>query len=700
MTEYQKPQPKDLPCIFANLVDIYANDDLKPCATKRSQKWRHASSKAAAERLLVYHNYIPELIPLYSSLNSYSICEVHYNQVICTNKFYQNLSGLNIEDTSAIKKKRSREGNILEIHSSTSSKNVDKDYIDTVSPIVQFTEEKISNDDFVSIEEFRRTRYMLELCEQECKQKSQLITDLNNQITRQSHQLEDQNHEIDDLKKRLIEAQVKNNVPYEQWNSHIGQLSHQLKAQTDEIIDLKKELVDSYNKLIEAEDRNKVLVEQWNSRFSNQQKRIDSIIEIAIAERDSLFDDVESLIRNDCRFSLENLVNYTPEIWLNERNQVIVKFIETLTENSYNRDNLNRQKLFKRAIAVDAIYASRHGKYVSEINLAASAIKYSLARSKTVINIDNHITSGGSYFYFQKWLEELSDMEEALPNGLLFIGFDNEQKGQKNYLDRGFNKVIFHIVTSFVAFNMESNNEIQHKDNPWMHNSLSEQQYEELFDFSPEMQEEIDKELYTYLSEILDLLREEKNNSTNVIDALIENNVSNNGFSKHCRNCNEQNIQNRKKNCPHCKAKLPTLEELQEQNVINDVDTSKDTVKSLIFKSSSFENESNIASTSRISITQQPVPDPGVKVPNIYIPDPLNINPNSIENVETILFHIEKISGIKEGNRKWVAVVCDGVPYHHATKLKIKGKFPWLVLIPGQLHEEMNMLKAYVELNW
>ena len=82
----------------------------------------------------------------------------------------------------------------------------------------------------------------------------------------------------------------------------------------------------------------------------------------------------------------------------------------------------------------------------------------------------------------------------------------------------------------------------------------------------------------------------------------------------------------------------------------------------------------------------------------LYIPDPIEINPNSIANVEKVLFHIETISGIKDGTRKWIAVTCDGVPYHHATKLK--EKFPWLVLIPGQLHEEMNMLRAYVELNW
>jgi len=82
-----------------------------------------------------------------------------------------------------------------------------------------------------------------------------------------------------------------------------------------------------------------------------------------------------------------------------------------------------------------------HGKYVSEINLAASAIKYSLAHSKKVVNMDNHITSSGSYSTFQNWLGRLAG-EEPLPNELSFLAFDNEQKGQKN--QHGFNIVIYH----------------------------------------------------------------------------------------------------------------------------------------------------------------------------------------------------------------------------------------------------------------
>ena len=71
-----------------------------------------------------------------------------------------------------------------------------------------------------------------------------------------------------------------------------------------------------------------------------------------------LFNDVDSLFRNTDRFSLENLLNYSPEYWLSKRNKVLVKFIETLTQNEYSDNDLNQEKIFKRAIAVDIIYGA------------------------------------------------------------------------------------------------------------------------------------------------------------------------------------------------------------------------------------------------------------------------------------------------------------------------------------------------------
>ncbi len=76
-----------------------------------------------------------------------------------------------------------------------------------------------------------------------------------------------------------------------------------------------------------------------------------------------------------------------------------MKFLETLTYNR-NEHQYEGEKLFKCAVTVDAIYKSRHLKYVSAINMVASAIKYSLSRSKMIINIDNHFISSGSYTKF------------------------------------------------------------------------------------------------------------------------------------------------------------------------------------------------------------------------------------------------------------------------------------------------------------
>jgi hypothetical protein len=45
----------------------------------------------------------------------------------------------------------------------------------------------------------------------------------------------------------------------------------------------------------------------------------------------------------------------------------------------------------------------------------------------------------------------------------------------------------------------------------------------------------------------------------------------------------------------------------------------------------------------------------------MLILDPLPINPNSIDNVRMALDHIQRISGINKGERKWIAVTCDGV---------------------------------------
>ena len=149
--------------------------------------------------------------------------------------------------------------------------------------------------------------------------------------------------------------------------------------------------------------------------LDDQQDRVKFVMEIAKRERGNVYNDITSLIENQERFGLDSLLEYSPSKWLSERNPIIVKFIQTLTHNE-NEHQSEGEKLFKCAVAVDTIYGSRHLKYVSAFNMAASAVKYSLARSKMVIDIDNHTMYSGSYSKFTNWLESLATEQPPLPN--------------------------------------------------------------------------------------------------------------------------------------------------------------------------------------------------------------------------------------------------------------------------------------------
>ncbi|RHZ80675.1 hypothetical protein Glove_132g173 [Diversispora epigaea] len=632
-SQVSRPYPKELPCLFVDLFASYKQKGLIECGTKEAQVWRYANSQKAVSRLFLYNNFFPELVLRQTSLELY----IHYNQIIAKNNFYESLSNSN-ESIYSIKtcnsKKRTR-------HSIVNSQ-LELSRISNTQDISSQTSESYFISNTQDAETQITENYLIN------------TNNLLNQIKKLNNSLTESKTCILDL--NILIEQLEQNIRNQQFE--LAELSSRLDNANNYIIDIQHQYQEQCNEI-------KILNHRWDTQYSNQQKRINAIIEIALIERENIYNDIESLIGNTSRFLLDNLIDYTPQYWLDKRNQVIVKFIETLTYNDQNKNDSINEKIFKRAVAVDAIYGSRHRKYVSEINLLASAIKYSLARSKTIINIDNHITSAGCYTRFLKWLEKLSKEQEPLPKGLLFLAFDNEQRGQKNYLDRRFNTVTFHTVTSFVAFDIDSQNKVQQINDPWLYNSLTKSQYEGLFDFSSQMQQEFNHELYNYLTEIIEQLCDEKLSTTNNIDALIENTLFNNSHKKYCSNCNEKNIENRKQNCPKCQSRLPTINQLNKST------------KPLSLKIHNFKNKIKSISVPRISITQRSIADEGVCVPEIYIPDPLNVNPNSILNVEKVLQHIEEITEVKNGIRKWVAVTCDGVPYHYT--IKLREKFPWLI---------------------
>ncbi|GBB93104.1 hypothetical protein RclHR1_02110003 [Rhizophagus clarus] len=169
---YKKQCVKDLPCIFANLVVIYERKGLRKCETKIPQTWRHASTKAVASRLSLYHTFFLELINLQISLESYSLCKKHYNQIISINHFYKSL--LNPDQITNFNSFQNQ--NKRKRHSIDNSKlNTELNITSTCDFSVQFSESETSMCDFsAQFPEFKTCTYNKFECEQTTSKIQQL----------------------------------------------------------------------------------------------------------------------------------------------------------------------------------------------------------------------------------------------------------------------------------------------------------------------------------------------------------------------------------------------------------------------------------------------------------------------------------------------------------------------------------------------
>ncbi|RIB17258.1 hypothetical protein C2G38_2037892 [Gigaspora rosea] len=95
----------------------------------------------------------------------------------------------------------------------------------------------------------------------------------------------------------------------EKQKEEIIELTKMINEYCDEIIRLRE----SYQKKCKENDE---LIKQWNSRHNDQYKCIEEVINIIQRERECLYEEIESLIRDNNRFSLKNLLNYDPQTWL------------------------------------------------------------------------------------------------------------------------------------------------------------------------------------------------------------------------------------------------------------------------------------------------------------------------------------------------------------------------------------------------
>ncbi|CAG8845082.1 5047_t:CDS:1, partial [Gigaspora margarita] len=102
----QRPKAKDLPCVFATFFEKYKDVGLLGCETKESQTIWHASSEKSKNRLQLYHTFFSKLVQIQIHLEEYSLCEIHYNQLIASDFLRQLLLNSSLPSASNQRGKR------------------------------------------------------------------------------------------------------------------------------------------------------------------------------------------------------------------------------------------------------------------------------------------------------------------------------------------------------------------------------------------------------------------------------------------------------------------------------------------------------------------------------------------------------------------------------------------------------------------
>ncbi|CAG8508705.1 17357_t:CDS:2 [Gigaspora rosea] len=196
------------------LCPFFEKYGLLGCETKESQTKRHANSEKSKSRLQLYHTFFSELVQIQMHLEEYSLCKIHYNQLIASDFLRQLLLNSNLPSTSNRHGKRK-----------VSNK---------------FAEEQAHTEPAVTVE--------IDVCNS---------LQANKQTNEVAVQVSNETHKIG--------VQVSDNMLHT-LEAHINLLQLQLNLKINEVEDLKKQLEYAYDYVIESWDHE--LVVEKNDKFN------------------------------------------------------------------------------------------------------------------------------------------------------------------------------------------------------------------------------------------------------------------------------------------------------------------------------------------------------------------------------------------------------------------------------------------------
>lgn len=428
----------------------------------------------------------------------------------------------------------------------------------------------------------------------------------------------------------------------------------------------------------------------------------------------------------------------------------LCSLLEGLTSGKKRRGDID---LYQKAKVAEYIVHLLHPNTILSLCFMENLLMYNATNSKQAVNLLGDSGPYGHYHAVKDWLSNQSMKPLPYPDNDCVAIFDNNQVIGRSWKIKVNNKVQSSVVTTICQIAYPSYN-LQRQVN--MKPKFWDFDVEKLKRLVRDMPNEVSdihyKQLYNTLAKNLQIVISQQKLTENM--GMYEDNVDVEverqrieETTKVCSSCGHINGRSKRiSGNERCKTNLKQAELSSEdpdglgtfttrKHLSVDRKMSKVRMTAIDTGCGQYIIQGNGDQHSKPIASRNPE-----TIPVLSLSDPCFVNPNSYKSVRAILRQIGVQAGIRqysrEGDREWLFVVCDGLPFglcqhvirntyrcklcpdssdsfnskkdfrnhHESLHLGLKEEefleFEWVILRPGNGHFEMNMCKTFVELNW
>ena len=418
--------------------------------------------------------------------------------------------------------------------------------------------------------------------------------------------------------------------------------------------------------------------------------------------------------------SIDRLLDYNSSEWLQKRPKCLVKILSLLCRIPDGELKEEGKSTWVLSKIIELMYSISNSRLQLPISFPENLLVYSLTHSKQLVRYNSSIGPAGSYSFLHDWIKGQAAEPVPYPSGLAKSVFDNEQVIGNTRSVKAENKVPGSVITSHAYLNIDENNNIQNNDirlcpRVWFFRAPSDDQKNNFVNIP---QEEIDLFRMTrnaFIEERIQAVLEEQFSSEedheyhDFVDAVVAQRQEANN-EKICLECGAANdIKYNSCRYEPCKGKL-VKRKINDSNLTDEKP-----------KVNTYTHFTNLVTVKENNIS-------------VKCGEPDFLNPNSFENICQVLRNLAVRAGIRRYNGEqhhWIILEVDSTIYCVVERLifnvlscpnckdsyygeeafkdhvcweemgiQPEHEFDWIVLVPGQLHIEMNSCKAFFGLNW